>query len=67
MSKLKTKKTLLKRLKITKGGKLIRKQTNTGHLKRKWTANKKHRKSDPKKIKSSSYKKNFKKMLGKHA
>lgn len=63
MPKIKPKKTLKKRVKVTKGGKLIRKQIETGHLKRKWTANKKHRKADPKKIKEG-YKKKFEKMLG---
>ena len=42
--KLKTKKTLLKRVKITKNGKILKKQSNTGHLKRKWSASRKSRK-----------------------
>jgi ribosomal protein L35 len=44
MPKLKTKKTLVKRIKITKNGKIMKKQSNTGHLKRKWTASRKSRK-----------------------
>jgi len=42
--KLKTNKTLIKRIKITKGGKIVKKQSNTGHLKRKWSASRKSRK-----------------------
>jgi len=42
--KIKTKKTLLKRVKITKNGKILKKQSNTGHLKRKWSASRKSRK-----------------------
>ncbi|RJR27378.1 hypothetical protein C4561_02395 [candidate division WWE3 bacterium] len=44
MPKLKTKKTLTKRIRVSKNGKIIKKQTRIGHLKSKWTANKKHRK-----------------------
>jgi ribosomal protein L35 len=45
MPKLKTKKTLAKRIKITSKGKILKKQTRTGHLKSKWDASKKGRKS----------------------
>ena len=41
MPKLKTKKTLLKRIRKTKTGKLVRKQVRTGHLKAKWGSKKK--------------------------
>ncbi len=44
MPKMKSKKTLLKRIKITKSGKLMRKSVNSGHLKRKWSAGRKCRK-----------------------
>lgn len=44
MSKLKTKKTLAKRVKITKTGKIVRKLQATSHNKRKWTASKRFRK-----------------------
>ncbi|MDC0449112.1 50S ribosomal protein L35 [bacterium] len=44
MPKLKTRKTLKKRVKITKSGKILKKQSRTGHLKVKWSADKKHRK-----------------------
>ena len=43
--KLKTKKTLAKRVKITKTGKVLKNQSNTGHLKRRGTASRKSRKS----------------------
>jgi large subunit ribosomal protein L35 len=44
MAKLKTKKTLAKRVKITKTGKIVRKLQGTSHNKRKWTASKRFRK-----------------------
>ena len=40
MGKLKTKKTLLKRVKISGSGKIIRKQQATSHNKRKWSVSK---------------------------
>lgn len=42
---MKTKKTLAKRMRVTKTGKVVVKQSNTGHLKRKWSAARKSRKS----------------------
>ena len=45
MPKMKTKKTAQARVKITKSGKIMRKNVRTGHLKRKWSASKKTRKS----------------------
>jgi len=44
MPKLKTRKTLKKRVKITKTGKLITNKTGMRHLKRKWSTNKRFRK-----------------------
>jgi len=44
MGKLKTKKTLLKRVKISGSGKIIRKQQATSHNKRKWSASKRFKK-----------------------
>jgi len=44
MPKMKTKKTLLKRIKITKGGKIMKKNSQTGHLKIKSDASTKSRK-----------------------
>jgi len=64
MPKLKTKKTLMKRIKLTKSGKLIRKQINTGHLKRKWSTNKKHRKNMLEQVGNKGHIRKFKKMLG---
>lgn len=64
MPKLKTKKTLRKRINITKKGKLLRKQIETGHLKRKWSTNKKHRKNRRKEIGNVGHVKKYKKMLG---
>jgi len=65
MPKLKTKKTLSKRIKITKRGKVLKKQTDTGHLKGKWTASKKSRKNKVKEQKNKGHRKLFKLMLGK--
>lgn len=45
MPKLKTKKTLKKRIRITKGGKIIKKQSRIGHLKVKWDSARRARKS----------------------
>ncbi len=64
--KLKTKKTLMKRVKITKSGKILKKQNRTGHLKRKWSTNKRHRKLGLEVMESSGYKKKVKRLLGKH-
>lgn len=44
MGKLKTKKTLLKRVKISGSGKIIRKQQATSHNKRKWSVSKRFNK-----------------------
>ena len=45
MPKPKTRKTLTKRIKITSKGKILKKQTRIGHLKSKWSADKKFRKN----------------------
>ncbi|HLD51161.1 hypothetical protein A3K34_01415 [candidate division WWE3 bacterium RIFOXYC1_FULL_40_10] len=44
MPKMKTKKTLTKRIRVTKNGKLMKKQSRTGHLKRKMDSSRKYRK-----------------------
>jgi ribosomal protein L35 len=67
MGKIKTKKTLLKRIKQSKTGKLMHEQVNTGHLKEKWSANKKYRKAKRQEQENKGHIKKFKKMLGKHA
>ena len=66
MPKIKTKKTAIKRIRVTKTGKLIRKQVRTGHLKRKWSTNKRHRKTSKSTVPNAGHKKIFKKLLGKH-
>lgn len=62
----KTRKTLLKRVKITKSGKILKKQNRTGHLKRKWSASKKHRKTGLEEMSTRGYKRKVKTMLSKH-
>ena len=64
MPKIKTKKTLLKRLKITKTGKILKNQVSTGHLKVKWDADKKSRKNRTDEQTNSGHRKIFKKLLG---
>ena len=64
MPKLKAKKTLLKRLRITRNGKMVRGQIRTGHLKVKWSTNKRLRKAKKKIIISRGYRRKFKKLLG---
>ncbi|MFC1625105.1 50S ribosomal protein L35 [Patescibacteria group bacterium] len=64
--KLKTKKTLLKRVKITKNGKLVKKQVRMGHLKEKKSGPNKTRKSKRLIQENKGHKKIFKSMLGKH-
>ena len=46
MPKMKTRKTLLKRIKITKNGKVLRKSSRIGHLKIKSDASTKSRKKN---------------------
>lgn len=67
MPKIKTRKTAQKRIKVSKGGKLIMKKINTSHLKRKWSANKRHRKRSTVSITNRGQIKRFKKLLGKGA
>ena len=65
MPKVKSKQTLKKRIKITKTGKIMKKQTDTGHLKVKWSANKKTRKNKDQEQTNKGHIKKFNKMLGK--
>lgn len=67
MPKLKTKKTALKRVKITGTGKILRKQVRTGHLKRKWSTNKRHRKNKGSSVANKGHINVFKKLLKKGA
>jgi ribosomal protein L35 len=66
MPKLKTKKTASKRIKITKGGKLIRKKVRTSHLKSKWTTNRRLRKVGGGEVKNIGHKRIFRQLLNKH-
>lgn len=63
MGKLKTKKTLIKRVKISKTGKLIKKATGSSHNKRKWNASKRFRKISESVIHTEGYIKKYKKLL----
>lgn len=63
MPKMKTKKTAAARIKITKKGKIMRKAIRTGHLKRKWSASKRHRKTGLSEQSDSGQIKRFKKLL----
>jgi large subunit ribosomal protein L35 len=65
MPKLKSKKTLLKRIKITGTGKIIKKQTRIGHLKRKWSTNRKFRKRRLDVQENKGHIKVFRQLLGK--
>lgn len=66
-NKIKTKKTLLKRVKITKNGKILKKQVSTSHLRSKWDTSKRLRKSNLNEVKSIGYIQKFKNLLGKHS
>ncbi|MBI2414499.1 50S ribosomal protein L35 [candidate division WWE3 bacterium] len=67
MPKLKTKRTAMKRIKITKNGKILRKNVSTSHLKRKWSANKKTRKNLGGQVLNIGHKNIFKQLLHSHA
>lgn len=64
--KIKTKKTLLRRVKITKTGKLVKKSIGMGHLKEKKSSSNKTRKSRRVVQENKGHQKMFKKMLNKH-
>ncbi len=64
--KIKTKKTLLRRVKVTKNGKLMKKSIGMGHLKEKKSGPNKTRNSIMTEQKNKGHKKMFKKMLNKH-
>jgi ribosomal protein L35 len=63
MPKLKTRKTLAKRIKVTKTGKVMVKALNNGHLRRKLTSNGKGRKKGLRQFGNSAFKAKFKHML----
>jgi ribosomal protein L35 len=63
MGKLKTKKTLIKRVKISKNGKIVKKATASSHNKRKWSASKRFRKLRESLIDTGGIVKKIKKLL----
>jgi len=65
MPKFKTKKTLAKRIRVTKTGKLVKKQTSLGHLKVKRDSSRKSRKKGMTSQTNRGHIKLFKKLLGK--
>lgn len=65
MPKLKTKKTLVNRIKITKSGKLLKRANNIAHLNSKLSTNKRHRKSGLEEITAKGYIKKLKNLLPK--
>ena len=65
MPKQKTKKTAVKRMRITKTGKILRKACKSSHLKRKWNTNKRLRKASGGEVKNIGHKKIFKQLLNK--
>lgn len=65
MSKIKTRKTLTKRIKITKSGKVLRKSIRMGHLKVKLSANRKGRKAGLSQVTNAGYLKTLRNLLGK--
>lgn len=64
MPKIKTRKTLAKRVKITKTGKILKKQTRNGHLKRKMDTSRKNRKSKTLQQENEGHIKVLRKLLG---
>jgi ribosomal protein L35 len=64
--KLKTKKTLLRRVKITKGGKIVKKSIGMGHLKVKKSVTNKQRNSSFSEQENKGHRKMFRKLLNKH-
>lgn len=64
--KIKTKKTLLRRVKITKGGKIMKKNIGMGHLKEKKSSPNKSRNTGLGEQTNAGHRKMFKKMLNKH-
>ena len=65
MPKQKTRKTLSKRIKITKSGKVMVGALRNGHLKRKFTANRKSRKKGYREFDNTAFKNKFRSLLGK--
>jgi len=64
--KIKTNKTLFKRVKITKNGKMLKKQVGMGHLKEKKSNSMKLRKSKMEMQENAGHVRMFRKMLAGH-
>lgn len=65
MPKLKTKKTLLKRIRVSSGGKLMKKPTQIGHLKVKWDASKRSSKKRRRSQSNRGHRRVLKRLLAK--
>jgi ribosomal protein L35 len=65
MPKIKTRKTLLKRIKITKRGKVMRKFSRIGHLKEKSDSSTKSRKKNLRRLTNIGQIRVFRKLLAK--
>ena len=63
MPKIKSRKTLLKRIRITKRGKIMRKSSRIGHLKEKSDSSTKSRKKNSIRLRNSGQLRIFKKLL----
>jgi ribosomal protein L35 len=63
MPKIKARKTLLKRIRITKNGKVMRKSSRIGHLKEKSDSSTRSRKKNLIRLTNSGQLKRFKKLL----
>lgn len=62
MPKMKTNKTFIKRLKVSKSGKPLKKKIGISHLNRKWTASRRTRKRGTEEIVEKGYIKMIKKL-----
>lgn len=67
MPKIKTKKTLMKRIKISKSGNIMRRQVGIGHLKSKWSTSKRFRKLKNSIQENVGHRKIIKRLLGSHS
>ena len=65
MPKMKTRKTLTKRIRITSKGKLVKKSLRMGHLKRKLDSSRKFRKNLSSVVANKRNAKTLKRLLGK--
>jgi ribosomal protein L35 len=66
MPKIKTRKTLLKRMRITKRGKIMRKSSRIGHLKERSDSSTKSRKKNTTRLTNTGQIRVFKKLLAKY-